>query len=329
MMFDVITIGSALRDVMYFTPGLSMQKNAIADPTKEKLFCMEFGAKIHSQQVMFEFGGGASNTALQFHALGLRTAIIASVGNDLDGHGILQHLQTSGVTTTFVHRSSKLRTGFSFLVVDAATHEHTAFIYYGASHLLHIPPYLQTRERTRWYYCASLNTPTWRKELQMIFQQKNVHRAWNPGQTQLRAGYRALRSFFPAADVLLLNRDEACELVLSAHPRHALRLPDMLRAISAWGSRIVVITDGIAGAYAFDGKKIFSAKPPRHKPKDTTGAGDCFGSSFVAGLLRYNGDIQRALNLATYCATQLIKQYGAQQGLTLWNDLPKYLRRRS
>lgn len=324
--FDVVTIGSALRDVMYFTDELCVRKNLDRDPTKEKLLCIEFGAKIHSNNVMFEFGGGAANTALNFQGLGLHAAIVASVGNDLDGHGILQYLRAHNVTATFVHRSTKYRTGFSFLVVDTATHEHSAFVYYGASRLLHIPNTLTRKPRTKWYYCASLNTPTWKKELTTVFAQQGVQRAWNPGQTQLRAGYHGLRDFFPAADVLLLNKDEACELLLSRSAHQSLHLNDMLRSLVQWGPRIVVMTDGIRGSYAFDGKTIFSSRPQAHEPKDTTGAGDCFGSSFIAGLLRYHGDIQRSLDLATYCATQLVKQYGAQQGFTLWKNLPHYLR---
>ena len=54
---------------------------------------------------------------------------------------------------------------------------------------------------------------------------------------------------------------------------------------------------------------------------DTTGLGDAFGSSLVAGLELYNHDIKKALYLATANAASVLSQQGAQNGLLTVQDL--------
>ncbi len=324
---DVITVGSALRDVMYYTSESSVIKNPKKDPTKKKLICVEYGAKIRSNDVFFEFGGGASNTAVNFAGLGLRAGIITSTGDDFDGRGIHEHLESARVDTSLIQISKKYRTGFSFLAVDKRSGEHTAYVYYGAAEDLVIKRAQLERTPTKWFYVASLNAVKWQGLLDQIFKtQSNV--AWNPGGKQLRAGYRGLKRFIEQTTVLIVNRDEATELSLS-HPsvRSAGRIDAMLKRLHSWGPEIVVITDSRAGSYAYDGDEVYHMKAPQDKPKDTTGAGDCYGSSFVAGLVKYKGDIKKSMKLATTCATHLVHSIGAQHGLITWKDLPASLKK--
>ena len=72
--------------------------------------------------------------------------------------------------------------------------------------------------KTNWFYLTSLQGDLWRKNMQTIFQvaqEKNIKISWNPGGTQLQAGYKFLQKYLKLTEVLHLNRDEAIELVLS------------------------------------------------------------------------------------------------------------------
>ena len=97
----------------------------------------------------------------------------------------------------------------------------------------------------------------------------------------------------------------------------------MARTIQRWGPQMVVVTDGRKGAYVYDGQNVHVQKPAKDRVKDTTGAGDCFGSSFISGLVRYNGNIVQSMQLAIRNTTSLVHSIGAQQGLLKWRDLPK------
>ena len=48
---------------------------------------------------------------------------------------------------------------------------------------------------------------------------------------------------------------------------------------------IRIITDGKDGVHLYDGKNYYHAEPHKIKVVETTGAGDAFGSSFLAGYL--------------------------------------------
>lgn len=327
--FDVITIGSALRDVMFYTNACTIQQNPSHDPLLERLLCVEYGAKIRSEKVFFEFGGGASNTAVNFVGLGLRTSILTAIGFDFDGRVIKEHLDHQGVDIHHMQVTQHYRTGFSFLIVDEHTGEHSAFVYYGAAQDINISRATLQKKIPRCYYIASLNCPKWRELLQVFFTIDGPMRAWNPGSLQLKAGWRGLRPFLLKTSVLILNKDEASELIQSYDRKIKTQtLRSMVRVIHQWGPSIVVITSGRDGATVFDGTSFYHDKPGKHTPLDTTGAGDCFGSTFVAGLLRTHGNVARSIRLATENANALVSSIGAQRGLLRWKTLVRRVNHR-
>jgi ribokinase len=322
--FDVITVGSALRDTMYYTEHAHVVKNPRRDPTCQKILGIEYGAKVKSDDVFQGFGGGASNAAVNFAGLGLQTSVLASIGDDRDGDMLKDYWHDLGVDTSLLNIDKKAQTGFSFLLVNSETGEHSAMVHYGAAANIHIAKTRLARLQTDWFYVASLNGQRWKTLLNSI-SQRPARIAWNPGGTQLAVGYSGLKRIIARTDVLILNRDEATELVFS-HPDAPKKKPSvkqLLKMIHMWGPQIVLVTDGKKGAYAFDGERHFFQASPQDTPKDTTGAGDCYGSSFVTGLVRYDGDILRAMQLAQRNATSLVKKVGAQSGLLKWRDLPK------
>jgi len=322
--FDLVTIGSALRDVTYYTDAFSVIDNPVNDPTRQKLLAIEYGAKIRSRSVHFDFGGGAANTAVGGSRLGLRAGIITSIGDDLDGRAIITHLQQQGVDTSFVQVDAKQRTGFSFVAVDEHTGEHTAFVYYGATEQVNVTKQMLAEIDTQCFYVSSLSTPKWKTTMRAVLG-TTARVAWNPGSAQLAAGFGVLQPLFAKTDILILNRDEAAECLLSEGRVQPKSIPQMLKHIQSWGPEIVVITNSQKGAYAYYAGHQFFVEAPKNTPVDTTGAGDSYGVSFVAGLLRYNGNIERAMKLATVNATANVRFVGAQRGLLRWRDLPKNL----
>jgi ribokinase len=144
---------------------------------------------------------------------------------------------------------------------------------------------------------------------------------------KLRSGFKALKPFLKKTEVLLLNKDEAAELVLSADGESTTEsVESMLKQLHGYGPSVVVITSGRDGSHAYDGSAVYHHDTPQDKPLDTTGAGDCYGSSFVTGYINYDGDIERAMDLAQVNVNSLVSNVGAQQGFLQWKQLPKSLR---
>ena len=319
--YDVITIGSAVRDVVFYTDEGELIKNPKKDPTKLELLGFELGAKLKSDEVHFTFGGGATNTAINFVGLGLKTGTVVNIGDDMDGQDILNNLKKHKVDISLVKKDKQNRSGLSYLVVDENSNEHVVFVYYGANDNLNLQKLKGVD--TEWVYISSISSNNWPQIIKAA-QNSTARIAWNPGSTQLRAGFKKLANFFPDIEVLLLNKDEATELVLTKNPKtKKLGVKDLLKEIFLWGPGIVAISDGRKGVWVYDGVNIYFDKPHHKNPKDTTGAGDCFGSTFVSGLHKTDYDIKKSIKLAVANTSSLVFKPGAQIGLLKWNQLNK------
>jgi len=101
---------------------------------------------------------------------------------------------------------------------------------------------------------------------------------FNPGTYQLRFGAEKLREIYKHTYVLFVNREEAAYVL---HTKSE-DIKKLFKGLHALGPKVVVITDGPAGAYASDGvNKYFMPSYPDPKPPiSRTGAGDAFSTGF-------------------------------------------------
>src|SRR3990167_4561440 len=89
-MFDVVTIGSATRDVLM----RSEQFKIIEDKgfVTGQGECFALGSKIEIKDVVFTSGGGGTNTAVTFSRQGLKTSSVGAIGDDFNGKDITDEL---------------------------------------------------------------------------------------------------------------------------------------------------------------------------------------------------------------------------------------------
>jgi ribokinase len=155
-----------------------------------------------------------------------------------------------------------------------------------------------------------------------LHSQPNVKLAFQPGTFQMAAGTERLRAIYQRSEVLILNREEA---VLVGGGNHE-DIHDLFNHLHALGPKIVVITDGPAGAYASDGQNRFKMPlyPDPAPPYDRTGAGDAFASTFVAALAK-GLSLEDALRWAPINSMSVVQKVGAQAGLLTEDELQKYL----
>jgi len=329
--FDVVTIGGAARDITFHTKEGKLVAQ-MKDPLRQKLLGFEYGAKINIEKSFHTFGGGAANAAVALARLGLKTAAIARVGKDEDGRAVLANLVENKIATKFIQIDPALKTGFSFIVTFGPEVEHTAFLFRGANNNLK----LTTRNlkfKTNWFYVASLSGEGWRGVLDAVITKKEVRLAWNPGNKQLAAGLAGLKKYLTKTAIFFVNKDEAIELVMS--------LPKYKKAGVAWLNQpknlfgvlakfcpgILVITDGAKGAYIYLHGKFYHQVSLSKKIVDTTGAGDSFCSSFLAGYIKYRGDMLRAAKIAALNSAINLTGVGAQAPLLTWSQVEKLMKK--
>lgn len=332
MSHDIVTIGGAVEDITFYTPEARIIDNE-QEVLCQRLIAFEYGAKMRVNAVKSTFGGGAANVAVGCARLGLRAACMCVVGNDERGERIIHNLANQKVDTSYIQTYHKEPSTFSFVIVGPG-HEHTIFSYNGAKSHLKITKASMQKLATKWIYVTSLSGK-WRDGLRAIFTHPDRYRiAWNPGHVQLTEGAALVRRYLRHTGVVILNKDEAAELVASdaaimkdkkKNAAYLNNVKNLLKALHSYGVSIAVITNGKKGADAYDGTAFYHADILSDKKRmDTTGIGDAFGAGFVSGLWAYGNDIDRSLQLAMHNAASVITKHGAQNGL-----LRKKLKRRA
>jgi len=327
----IITIGGTTQDVFFETDKAIMINNS-DDLIRQKLIGFEYGAKINIPTAHFCFGGGASNSAVALSRLGAKVASFIAVGNDKTGEAICNNLKQEKVNI-FNFEFSKKSSGFSCAIVyGRKTKDHVLFTYRGANEDLQIDSSnINQIEKIKpdWIYLSSLSGKKWlgvlNKLVALAFK-NNIKLAWNPGNFQIKTGLNNLKSFLNKTEVLILNKDEAIELLLNVDEEKIISPRIMLHKLSKYCLRKIVITDGQRGAYAINEfGKIFFQAVKKIENRDTTGVGDCFGSTFIWGLNFFSNDIKAALEVAAINAGAVIRELGAQKGLLTRNQMIKEL----
>lgn len=309
-MFDVITIGSATRDVFLVSDKfIALKSKKFPTGAGE---CVALGSKIDVDELILTTGGGATNAAATLASLGFHTATMTRIGEDSTGKDIIDDLSRFGVSTHFVRMVKGGQSAFSVLLT-MKDGERTVLVYRGVSASFEAKDvHWEGCKQAKWIYLTSLagNLALSRKIIRHAKECK-VKVMWNPGHGELKAGLKTLTSLIKDVDVLNLNLEEARLLT----GKRTVRA--MFKELAAPGM-IRLITDGTNGAYAWRNKKILHAGTTGVKALSRTGAGDAFGSGFLAGFMKTD-DLKSALAIATLNAESVIKQHGAKNGiLTKW-----------
>ena len=331
-MHNITTIGSAVRDVTFVTDKgkvIETPENLI----EQRLLAFEYGAKIKSEEVSFNFGGGACNTAITFAKLGLSVTVNCKIGNDDDGKSIIKNLNKLGIKTDLIQTDKDEKTGFSLVVVNkddkGSRGDRVIFVYKGASDFLEVRE--EDISETEWIYLTSL-TGNWERNLDKInkvVEENKIKLAWNPGAMQIRAGKNKLKKLLERTEILIINKDEAIELAQSDEKakldyNEINNVVVLSKIIKNWGPKTVVITDGKNGAYLFDGKAVLYSSATSKNSVDSTGAGDSFGSALVGGYILTN-DLEVSLKFGIINSGNVVGEYGAQNGVLGRNGIEEKL----
>lgn len=323
MKFDITTIGGITEDIMFYVDDMKILKNSSKFGSKT-LLAFETGDKIISdRQVVYTGGGGGANSAVSFTRLGLKTALIAALGADQTAVASLRRMAQDKINTSFVQQFKNNWSGLSLVVTGKNKDDHVIFSHRAANEKLQIKAENYKKLETDWFYLASLSGQSWKRNLKEIFIlafKNHSLVAWNPGVAQIKEGVKFLKPYFKKTDVLIVNREEAIDLCLSANKK-LNQIKDLLTALIGFGPRIVAITDGAKGAWVISQGQIYFEPALKVKPVNSTGAGDAFGSSLIGGLILYKHNIAKALKLALIRSSYVVTKIGAQEGLLKINAI--------
>ena len=288
------------------------------DITSQKKLAFELGAKYQIDDRFEALGGCAANVSAGLARLGIKVGCCTKVGDDLLGEWIKNELKKKGVDTNLIQTEKNCKSDLSAIIVNAKSGERTIFFNRDANEKLEIFP--KKLKDTDWIFVSALNGD-WEKNLDAIIsliKKEKIKLAFNPGQRNIKDNPWKITEAIKNCDLLLLNKDEAIEITrnlqLTTSDEQLNKEVFLAEKLRELGPEIVVITDGLRGAWASGGKNLFYIQATEDSPTDTTGAGDAFSSAFLAGCFK-GKKIEESLKWGAANGGNAVKFYGAIEGL--------------
>src|SRR5690606_34854200 len=129
---------------------------------------------------------------------------------------------------------------------------------------------------------------------------------------------------YEACEIFFCNVEEA-QKILKSDSRD---VKELLLEMHKQGPKIVYITDGPAGAYAYDSYRdeywFHPIYPDPKPPVERTGAGDSFSSTFTV-VIAQGKSVAEALSWGPINSMNVVQNIGAQAGLLTKEKLEEYL----
>jgi ribokinase len=125
---------------------------------------------------------------------------------------------------------------------------------------------------------------------------------------------------YEITDVFFCNKEEAQRILKNQEKD----IKTLLQSIKNLGPKTVIITDGIDGAYAYDGTDFWFMSIYPHTPFERTGAGDAFASTLTSALA-LGKTLEEALRWAPINSMSVVQKIGAQEGLLTRKALEEFL----
>ena len=305
-MARIVSIGAALQDVYLIDhDDFGTNKRGFFNQ-------LELGTKVDIDKIQFSTGGGATNAATTFARSGHESIFMGCIADDTAGTAIINSLDDEGIDSSYVTYVNNIHTGYSVLLL-APNGERTILTCRGASAKFDaLNPDDLDNIHPDWLYVT-----TFRGNMDMLDQFFTKAKSlgakimFNPGNLEL-AHQRKLLGLLSDVDVLLVNKSEAKKITQGTSLHELiLRIKNYVPA--------AIITDGNQGAIANDGTEVYRLGLYEDVPiKDATGAGDAFGSGFLAA---YAGgkSFKDSLIFASANSTSVVRKIGSKAGIISQN----------
>ncbi len=310
-MLDVLTIGDIKLDTFIVVDDASVQCGM--DESGCKL-CLDYGRKIPVNEIQSQVAGSAPNIAVGLARMKLKTAVVSEMGRDATYLMAKDFLKKHKVSTA--HVKSRAGRDSSFAAVLNYRGESTQLVAHSdASYRFSGKP------RSAWVHVSELGKGY--AKLYDDLLKVDARISLNPGEVQILERKRSLMRLLKNTDVLFLNRREAREILRTQEDE----IRPLMVALKKLGPAYVVVTDGRAGAYAFDGEQLDFAPMFPGERVEATGAGDAFATGFLGALVKGKNH-ETALRWGSVNAAEVVQHVGPTEGLLSHGKIARALKAR-
>jgi sugar/nucleoside kinase (ribokinase family) len=322
-MTKILTIGSVCKD-MFFPTNEGVVMETPGDIESQKKIAFELGAKYHIEQRYESLGGISINVAAGLVKLGENVSCYTKIGDDEIGKWIVRELKNAGIDLLEGCVENDCQSDLSAILVDMESADRVIFSNQTANQKLIVET--EKLGHPDWIFIGDLSGQ-WQQNIDTIisFAKKyNTPIVFNPRQKTIHDDVKKIIETISKSELFFINKDEAIEIV-SAYDRNILQelLNEeeyLIKTLHGIGAKMVALTDGARGAWAYDGIDVLHFPAMMQKAVDSTGAGDAFTSGFLAAHLK-GKNLMTSLKWGVANSSNSVTRYGGQKGLLTQKEI--------
>jgi sugar/nucleoside kinase (ribokinase family) len=253
--------------------------------------------EVDIENLRVSLGGSASNFAVEISRLGLKSGIMARIGNDHYGKYISSFFRREKINTERLI-PIKEKTGMAFISVDPQG-ERSIYTFMGANSKFELD----------------------REDIKLIKNSKILHvtgmyievveeaaehakiLSLNPGSLLSSYGMDALETILKKTHILFLNKKEVTHLTGKTYEQGAELLVEK-------GIPYVVVTIGKEGSVVYTKNYNIHQPSTGKNALDTTGAGDSFAAGFINAFFNKKS-LKECLNQGNESASRCVTRMGS------------------
>jgi fructokinase len=323
--YDIVGLGSCTMDMIFSVDDVMRMNLVNKDKSEKKYMAIEHSSKLNVKSVKLHPGGSAANITCNLSHIGLKTAFIGGIGNDMNGKVCLDDMRNHGVDVSGINIFDEDTTAISVILLTPWGKDSSILAYKGANNLFseeHIPE--DKLLSTKCFVWTSLTSDNGIKAIKKCIKlTKSVNGliAGAPSISIIKNRSKEAISLLKECDVTSMNEEELNALTGEQDVRKGMKI------LFDWGLKIVNITFGKEGQWLSDGKIVVKTKPPKVFVEDTTGAGDATMSGVIYGLLE-EMTLQETARIATSLSAMEIEAPGVRVGTPLvYSELEIFMKK--
>ncbi len=324
-MSKILCLGSAGKDIFFPTSEGKIIETP-EDVMSQKKIAFELGTKYKIENRYEALGGCAANVSAGLAKLEIKAYCAAQVGDDAIGVWIREELKKNKVNLDLVSAQKEKTSDLSAIIVDTATAEKTIFSSKNSSGDLELNS--QKIQDIEWFFVGDIHGQ-WEDQLESVMalaRERKKRVAFNPREASIHEDASEIVKAIGLCEIVFVNKDEAIEIVShmlkDAKDEKINGEKFLLEKLKSLEPKIVALTDGIKGAWVFDGKIFLYAKSLDVPAIDSTGAGDSFLSGFLSAYLK-GKSLEECLKWGIADSANVVTRYGAIDGLLDENEIIK------
>jgi len=302
-MYDLISVGTISIDLYFQGKSFTFKDNR---------FALALGGKYQAENFYLSVGGGGTNVAIGVAKQGYKVGLLGKIGNNHFKKIIVEYLKKHQISLNLIDFEENYYNISTILLTKKG--ERT-ILHYSTPHqnLFSYTNPLIGLTKTKILYLGNISEVSLTQKVKFLkfLKKHHVIRIVNLGVFDCRRPKNQIKEILEEVDILIVNAHEFSELIKAPYLDIHFQEDVISWYIPYLKEKIVIITDGENGSYAYHQGKVFFQKAL--KPAqivDTTGAGDAYTAGFISEFLK-SKDLVKSLKKGALYAAYILGKIGA------------------